>query len=134
MDDNIVFLLERRHEDQPHPDVIHLGSNLAEPMSLALMGQSGTMLGHGYRVEVRIVVWQGPDVLKLPLSALFRDGEAWAVYAVSGGVARLRHVTIGHSNSLEAEVLEGLAEGERVILHPSDRVRDGVRIVALSEG
>lgn len=87
-------------------------------------------LGHGYRVEARIVVWEGRDVLKVPLGALFRDGEAWAVFVESEGRARLRRVAIGHGNSLEAQVLEGLAEGERVVLHPSDRVRDDVRIVA----
>jgi HlyD family secretion protein len=39
-------------------------------------------LGDAYRVEVRIVVWEGRDVLKIPTSALFRDGQQWAVYRV----------------------------------------------------
>jgi HlyD family secretion protein len=87
-------------------------------------------LGHGYRVETRIVVWEGADVLKVPLSALFRDGDAWAVFVAAQGRARLRHVSIGESNSREAQVLDDLAEGERVVLHPSDRVEDGGRIIA----
>jgi HlyD family secretion protein len=39
-----------------------------------------------------------------------------------------RPVRIGHSNGLEAEVLEGLAEGEQVVLHPSDKIKDGTAI------
>lgn len=86
-------------------------------------------LGHGYRVEARITIWQGQELLLIPLSALFREGDDWAVFALEDGRARLRRVEIGHRSNLEAEVIEGLEVGQRVVLHPSDRVRDGVRIV-----
>jgi len=89
-------------------------------------------LGHGYRVEPRIVLWEADDVLKVPLPALFRDGDAWAVFAEEHGRAVLRHVELGKDNGLEAEVTKGLEAGERVVLHPSDRVGDGVRLVARS--
>jgi HlyD family secretion protein len=85
-------------------------------------------LGHGYRVETHIVVWQGRDVVKLPMSALFRNGDAWAVFVVEQGRARRRTVTVGHITGLEAELTGGLAEGETVVLHPSDQITDGVRI------
>lgn len=87
-------------------------------------------LGHGYRVEPRIVLWEADDVLKIPLPALFRDGDQWAVFAERHGSAELRHVEIGRDNGLEAEVVKGLEAGERVVLHPSDKVSDGVRLVA----
>ena len=91
-------------------------------------------LGHGYRVEARIVVWRGTGVLKLPFGALFRDQERWAVFVAGDGVARLRPVEIGHGNGREAQVLSGLEEGEIVILHPGDRISDGVRIEARTPG
>ncbi|HZD25161.1 MAG TPA: efflux transporter periplasmic adaptor subunit, partial [Alphaproteobacteria bacterium] len=84
-------------------------------------------LGHGYRVEARIVTWRG-DVLCLPLAALFRKGSDWAVFTVADGHARLRRVKIGHSNGSTAEVLDGLAAGDIVVLHPSDSVADGVAV------
>ncbi|MFO0876167.1 MAG: HlyD family efflux transporter periplasmic adaptor subunit [Gemmataceae bacterium] len=86
-------------------------------------------LGDGYRVEARIVTWEGRDVLRVPAGALFRQGEGWAVFRQEKGRARLRPVTVGPGNGLEAEVVEGLSEGDSVVLHPSDRVRDGVAIV-----
>ena len=91
-------------------------------------------LGHGYRVETRIIVWKGANVLKTPLGALFRRGDAWAAFVEENGRARLRPVEVGRTNGREAQVLDGLREGERVILHPSDRVKNGVRIVARSPG
>lgn len=87
-------------------------------------------LGHGYRIEAHIVVWQGREVLKLPLGALFRDGENWAVFVAAGGRAQLRQVEIDHANGREAQIVAGLSEGDRVILHPSDLIADGVRVVA----
>lgn len=86
------------------------------------------LLGDGYRVEARIIVWQQSDVQKLPASGLFRHGESWAVFAVDGGRARLREVQIGHRNSTEAEVLGGIGQGQQVILHPTNQIQEGVRV------
>jgi len=85
-------------------------------------------LGDGYRVEARIVVWQRNDVLKAPASALFRQGEQWAVFRATGGRAHLTHVEIGRNNGIDAEVLDGLADGDVVIAHPSDKVVEGVGV------
>ena len=68
------------------------------------------------------------DALKLPLTALFRDGARWAVYVEESGRARLRHVEIGERSQLEASIRQGLQAGERVIEHPGNRIADGVRI------
>jgi len=86
-------------------------------------------LGHGYRVEIRIVVWQDDDVLRIPIAALFREGDAWATFVASDGLVEKRQIAIGQRNSLAAQVLDGLSEGERVVLHPSDRISDGIRVV-----
>jgi HlyD family secretion protein len=85
-------------------------------------------LGDGYRVEVRVVIWESPSVLKVPTSALFRHGEKWAVYRVDGGRARRTLVELGHQTAQYAEVRSGLAEGVRVILHPGDTLVDGARV------
>ena len=87
-------------------------------------------LGDAYRVEVRIVLWEAADVLKVPTSALFRDGEAWAVYVADGDRARKTIIEIGHQAGAEAEVTAGLTEGVRVVEHPGDTLTDGARIEA----
>jgi len=87
-------------------------------------------LGHEYRVEVRVIVWESDDVLQVPTSSLFRHGDGWAVFVVDGSKAWLRELEIGRRNGLHAAVIEGLAEGERVIAHPSDKIEDGTRVAA----
>jgi HlyD family secretion protein len=85
-------------------------------------------LGHGYQVEVRVVLWEGTDVRKVPLTALFRHGGEWAVFAEQEGRARLRIVQVGRRTGLEAEIITGVDSGDRVVISPSDRITDGVRI------
>lgn len=87
-------------------------------------------LGDGYRVEARISVWEGKDVLRVPASAVFRSEDSWATFVVEGGTAVIRTVELGETNGLETEVLSGLEEGEVVIAYPSDSVRDGVSVEA----
>lgn len=87
--------------------------------------QTREALGDGFRVEARIVTAEAKDVLKVPTSALFRVGEDWAVFRVEDGVARQCIIKIGLQNGLEAEVQEGLAEGDLVVTHPGDNVVDG---------
>jgi HlyD family secretion protein len=85
-------------------------------------------LGHGYRVISRVVVWHADDVLTVPLGALFREGDNWAVFIVQGGRSQRRTVKIGERNLHAARVIEGLKAGDQVVLHPSDRVHDGARV------
>jgi HlyD family secretion protein len=89
-------------------------------------------LGDGYRVEVRIIVWSKDDVLRVPTSSLFRHEGEWAVYKVIDGVARRQLVQIGLRNGLEAEVLNGLAAGEQIVVYPGDAIADGVKLTARS--
>lgn len=85
-------------------------------------------LGHGYRVEVRIVVWEMADALTVPSSAVFRDGKQWAVFAVTDGRARRVPVDLGHNNGVQAEILQGLEAGREVVLYPAPSLVEGVRV------
>jgi HlyD family secretion protein len=85
-------------------------------------------LGDAYRVEVRIVTWSAPDVLKVANSALFRTGELWSVLVVESGRARLRQVVVDHRGETETEIVSGVEPGETLIRFPSDRIRAGTRV------
>jgi HlyD family secretion protein len=76
----------------------------------------------------KIVTWSKEGVVKIPISALFRQGERWCVFVVEQGKARRRDVTAGHRNQDEAEILDGLGTGETVVLHPSNQLDDGMRV------
>jgi len=90
--------------------------------------QHWASLGDGFRVDVAVETYVREGAVKAPLGALFRDGDGWAAYAVVDGRARHRRVEVGRRSASEAEILKGLAAGERVVLYPTDRVGDGTRV------
>jgi HlyD family secretion protein len=85
-------------------------------------------LGDAYRVEVRIVLWEGHDVVKIPTSALFRHAQEWAVYRIVEGRARRTSVEVGHQTGQDAEIVTGVSAGDRVIVHPPDTLTHGARV------
>jgi putative ABC transport system permease protein len=90
-------------------------------------------LGEGYRLDAHIRVYERADALQIPSGALFRSGAQWMVFSVTAaGRARRTIVTVGRRNENFTEILGGLKAGDRVVLYPSDAVRDGVRLAAVS--
>jgi HlyD family secretion protein len=94
---------------------------------------SASPLGDGFAVEVSILAWAADAVLQVPTSALFRQNEGWAVFAVHDGRAHIRPVQVGHRGPLSAEVTGGLAEGDRVVAHPGTSLTEGVRVNGVGE-
>ncbi len=101
---------------------VHVTIDLTDPP------ESWSRLGHDYRVVVHVTVWRSDNALTVPIGALFRSGDRWAVFVMRDGRAHTTPVEIGHHNNRSAEILSGLIDGDRVVLHPSDRVSDGARI------
>lgn len=86
-------------------------------------------LGHGYQIDATIVLWSSDNALRVPVGALFRGGDGgWQVFVNDRGRARQRSIRLGHLNDEFAEVLQGLAEGDEVIVNPSSSLDDGSRV------
>jgi HlyD family secretion protein len=96
-------------------------------VNVVLSFQDAAVLGDRYRVDASLVTWESDDVLLVPMSALFRSDSQWSVFVVTEGRARLRHVELGHQGRSDAEVLDGLAAGDVVVLYPSESLEDGAR-------
>ncbi len=94
--------------------------------------QQRANLGDNFRVEARIIVWETDQALRVPAGALFRRGDQWAVFAVADGRAHLRIVKVGRASGTETQVLEGLKEGDEIILYPGSRVHDGQRVTPVT--
>jgi HlyD family secretion protein len=106
-------------------------------------GADVSQLGDGYRVAIRIVVWQEDDVLTVPIGSLFRPsiraqdapadvgapgGEDWAVFLVEDGRARVQPVQLGQRNDSAGQITSGLESGQTVVLHPPDTLTDGTQV------
>ncbi len=85
-------------------------------------------IGDGFRVEAHIITHRVEDAVKVPVGALFREGEGWSVFVADGNRAVKRSVKVPRRNGAEALVEDGLKPGERVVVYPSDALRDGSRL------
>lgn len=126
--DGILTAKVRLVEPQAFTKVSSLGVEEQRVNVIADFDRPPERLGDNYRVDVRVVLWQAKDVLRVPGSALFRRDEDWNVFVIDGSRARAKTVEIGHRSPSYVQVLNGLAEGENVILHPPNSVADGSRV------
>ncbi|MBE9069172.1 HlyD family efflux transporter periplasmic adaptor subunit [Leptolyngbya cf. ectocarpi LEGE 11479] len=85
-------------------------------------------LGDRYRIEARIVIWADDNALQVPVSALYRCGETWCVFVVEDDRAQPREIAIDHRSTVAAEVTNGLAAEESVVLHPSEQLEAGRQV------
>jgi HlyD family secretion protein len=85
-------------------------------------------LGHGFRIEAAIIVWEEASVIQVPVSALFRTGEDWQVFIIEDGVARSRTLQLGRLNGQTAQITAGLTAGQSIIRYPGDLIADGTRV------
>ena len=87
-------------------------------------------LGSGFRVLAQFIIWEDDHVLQVPNGALFRAADGWGIFVVENDRAVRREVSIGHQTGLAAQVLDGVSEGEVVIVHPAAEIEDGVKVKA----
>jgi HlyD family secretion protein len=85
-------------------------------------------IGDGFRVEAHIVVFRQENAVKAPVGALFREGAGWAAFVVEDERAHRRAVKVARRNNLEAMLEDGLKPGERVVVYPSDALKERSRV------
>ncbi|MDY0221764.1 MAG: HlyD family efflux transporter periplasmic adaptor subunit [Desulfobacterium sp.] len=85
-------------------------------------------LGHGFRIQTQIVVWEDKNALIVPSSALFRKGRDWTVFQVIDHIATLCQIKIGQNNGVKAQVIHGLKPGDKVILYPPSGLTNGDKV------
>jgi HlyD family secretion protein len=83
---------------------------------------------HDFRVDARVVIDEANNAIRVPLGALFRHGDGWAVYKVVDDKAVLTPVEPAQSDGRFRAITSGVTEGDQVIVFPSSTISDGVRV------
>jgi HlyD family secretion protein len=78
----------------------------------------GDVLRTGMSCQVEIVIEQHADTLYIPVQCVNRIGGTPVVYVHEGGQDTMREIKIGLDNNTMVRVLDGLKEGEQVLLNP----------------
>ena len=86
----------------------------------------------GLFAHTALDVLQRRDTLFVPKEAvLSRNGRQLVYVLGADGKAETREVRLGVENDQEAEILEGLSEGEEVIISNLDRLQQGTAVEVL---
>ncbi len=136
--DNIIFLLSHRHSDLDHPRPVPFKSDIAEPMTRALSGQSGTMVGHDYRGELVLAAYEPVNELGFGIVAKIDLSEIQApfkmaiavtlgisVLVILGGVYLVYRVSNPIIRLLENRSSELAAANDRMHQEIDERIRTG---------
>ena len=97
---------------------------------IAEFTESPAPLGDGYRLQAHVVTYSADGAVRAPAGALFPCGEAWSVFALEEGRARIRRVLVGHRTPEYFEVQGGIAVGTEVVCYPPNDLADGSRVKA----
>ena len=84
--------------------------------TVAFAGEAPAGLRQNQRVSVRLVLDRRENVLKVPRGPYFESGGGRKVYVLEDGLATLRDIRTGAMSVGEVEILEGLAEGDQILL------------------
>ena len=87
-------------------------------------------LGDHFRVDARITTWESARTLRMPATALVRDGDQWRAWRVRRGRAEPTLVRTGERGGDLVEIRDGLAAGDSVVLFPGEQLAPKVRVRA----
>ncbi|WP_339867338.1 efflux RND transporter periplasmic adaptor subunit [Pseudohongiella nitratireducens] len=79
-------------------------------------------LRQNQRLTTRILLEQRENVLTLPRGQFIESGSGRFVYVIENGLAHRRSITMGATSLSHVEIIDGVQEGERVIISSTDAV------------
>ncbi len=89
----------------------------------------GSDLRPGYDLDIKVITASSKGTLLIHESAVFDYQDKVQVFVNEGGIARLREIRKGLESDEQVEVLEGLKEGDEVILSPDEKLAEGTKIM-----
>ncbi|MBO8416092.1 MAG: efflux RND transporter periplasmic adaptor subunit, partial [Proteobacteria bacterium] len=97
----------------------------------ALFENKHHLLLPGMAVQAKVIGGINPHSLVIPARAVVRDpkGQTFAYVLVNDSRVQRRKLTLGILSSQGYEVLEGLADGDEVVISGLSRLRDGAQVM-----
>jgi len=86
------------------------------------------LLRPGYDLDIKIITEVKSDTLVIPDSAVFDYKGSSCVFVVDSGKAIIKQIKKGIESEKAIEVLEGLKEGEKILLKPDNNIKEGMKI------
>ena len=121
------------YADEPFSGTVRRLAPTVDPSSRSgeveiALANPGNRLKPGMFAKVTLLLAEREDVVLVPRDALLGDGAETTVFVVRDGTAHRQPVSTGLLNDTLAEIREGLAEGDEVVLSGHNSLRDQVPV------
>lgn len=97
-----------------------LNPELKEHATEVLLEETDAPVSPGDSAEIEIQIEEVPDTLAVPVQCVFARGQKRYVFTQDGGSAKFAEVKVGKSSNTLVQVLDGLSNGDRVLMHVPD--------------
>ncbi len=98
----------------------------------ATIGNEAAELAPGMFARFSIAYEKHSEAMVIPLQALVVEDELTSVYIVSNGEVTRRQIETGIESDGQVEVLDGLSDGEQIVVIGQSALRDGSKVLARS--
>ena len=102
------------------------GTEIVVPIEISV-DNPDDQLRPGFSVDIEIVLVESLDTVNISLMSVMQDFETGQEYVMvnENGILRRRYITRGITTALDVEILEGLEEGDVIVLTPTPMMQDG---------
>lgn len=90
--------------------------------------QPDVQLKPGYELDLDIILERKENTLIIPENAVFEMDNKEYVFIVDNGKTVLREVVTGIESQRQIQIIEGLKEGDLVILSPENSIKEGIKV------
>lgn len=85
-------------------------------------------LKYAEKYEIRIKLYENEDAIVIPKILLMNEGSQKYVFVIENSAAQKRYVKIGSESALEAEIIDGLTPGDKIVVKGYNLLENGTTV------
>lgn len=103
------------------------------PVEISLNNESAYPLKAGMFARVEFTSLKGRETIIIPRESLVGSVKEPQVFVVENGIAKLRNLTVGDQSGIYVQVLQGLTEGETIVVNGQNNLVDNLKVEILNK-
>lgn len=103
------------------------------PIEVTVANQASHQLKAGMFARAEFTSLKNREVIVIPRESLVGSIKNPQVFVVAGGIAKLRNLTVGEQSGTYVQVLNGLTEGETIVVNGQNNLVDNLKVEILNK-
>ena len=103
------------------------------PVEISINNESAHPLKAGMFARVEFTSMKNRETIVIPRDALVGSVKEPQVFVVENGIAKLRNLTVGSESGIFVQVIQGLMEGETIVVNGQNNLVDNLKVEILNK-